>query len=168
MSPVSPASATLSDAEYTVIARARRKCALCKRSGADAAALIVPRSYGGESTISNLWPVHLRCGELRHTILGTSPEPPDPDGLTRLRAVIPDLCAGVLHQAATDHERKPAYGSVDSITRLERCIDANVGHALARQTRPDTISEEDWTWLQSSAARDALWNACWALLKSDG
>ena len=74
----------------------------------------------------------------------------------------------MLHKAATDHERKPAYGAVDSITLLERGIDANVGYALERQTKPHTIGEEDWTWLQSSVARDVLWNACWALLKSDG
>ena len=168
MPPVTPApTSPLSDVEYTVLARARGKCALCKRAGADAATLIVPASYGGPSTIENLWPVHTRCGELRHSILGTSPTPPHAEGLTRLRALLPDLCAGVLHQAATSHERKPTYGSVDAITLLQRRIDANVGYALAHQTRPDTVSEEDWAWLQTSVARSALWEACWALLKSD-
>jgi hypothetical protein len=170
MPPVTPAlSPSLSDAEYTVLARTG-KCALCKRPGADAATLIVPLAYGGEPTVDNLWPVHLRCGELRHQILGTSPEPPNAEDLARLSA-IPERASfvrGLLRAAATEHLRQPSYGSVDSITLMERRIEANVGYGLTNHTRPDNISEEDWTWLQTSDAFDAIHEACWALLKSDG
>jgi hypothetical protein len=168
MPPVAP-SPSLPDAEYVVIARARGKCVLCKRPGADAGTLIVPASYGGEPTPHNTWPVHERCGELRHTILGTSPEPSNPEALARLLS-IPSLRSSVLnllHKAATEHERRISYEAVDAITLIERAISAHVGVGLRSYERPLMVAQADWDWMQTGEAHSALTDACYALLRSD-
>jgi hypothetical protein len=161
-----------SDAAYIVITRAKGKCAICLKKGTDTVAPIVPVSYGGDPTDpANLVATHSRCAELRHQIEGSSPEPPDPDGLRRLIGISKDMrqfALGILHRAAVEHRRKVTYSSVDGITLLGRSIEANLGYALHGRPCPDGISAEDWAWLQSPAAFDALHGAAWALLASEG
>ena len=156
-----------SDAAYVVITRAKGKCAICSKPGANTALPIVPISYGGTDKQFNLQAAHARCAELRHRIEGSSPEPPDAENLRRLRTLMPDFVQGVLRRAAVAH-RVRTYDSVDAVTLIGRAIEANLGYALRGRPCPPEHATEDWTWMQSSEAFSTLHDAAWALLASEG
>jgi hypothetical protein len=74
---------------------------------------------------------------------------------------------GILHRAAVEHRRRITYSSVDGITLLGRAIEANLGFALRGRPCPEGVSAEDWEWLGSCEAFDALHGAAWALLATE-
>ena len=162
----------MSDAAYVTVTRAKGKCGICGKKGAETATLIVPESYEGDpADPNNLQAAHERCARLRHQIEGSSPEPPDPEGLRRLMGTSESMrhyALGILHRAATEHRRKISYSSVDGITLLGRSIEANIGFALRGRPCPPEMSPADWEWLGSCEAFDALHGAAWALLASEG
>jgi hypothetical protein len=156
------------DLTYATVARARFYCVLCRRRRATVASLVVPESYGGQRAPGNLQATCQRCDRLRHQIDGSDPAPPDPKGLERLLSIpsARSSALDLLWQAATAKTRRGRqYHSADEAVALGDAIRHRVtGWPGRHGARRKDISDDDWKWLRSPEAYEALDQACYALL----
>jgi hypothetical protein len=159
------------DLTYTTLVRARFYCAFCRWRRATVASLLVPESYGGERSSWNLRATCERCGELRHKIDGSDPTPPDPEGLRRLLNIpwVRPRALEILWLAATAKFRRGrSYNAADEAGNLGATVrDRITGWPGKERSRPPGTSDEDWAWLRSIEAYEALARAIYALLPAD-
>src|SRR5262249_23706831 len=155
------------DARHVVLDQYGYRCAFCGTANRAELRLdrIVPESYGGPEELWNLWALCHTCVHLRHQMKGSSAVPPDPEGLRRVLE-FPHRRDDVLRilKYAAERALDDQYDSLVAGDEIDAQVSSLVGYALRRRERPDDITPENWTWLCSSAAWDAVYKNAYALL----